>query len=88
MFNNYIINKTRNVKNKCYSFTNGVVINRHNIINTGDNYSLTKIHKLVNFSDNSYFTQEIEHKTNITNNITRHNHNNYEHNAIKRYISI
>ena len=28
--------------------------------------------------------QRIEHKNNITNNITRHNHNNYEHNVIKR----
>ena len=27
--------------------------------------------------------KKIEHTTNITNNTTRHNRNNYEHNAIK-----
>ena len=30
------------------------------------------------------FTKNIEYTNNITNNITRHNHNNYEHNVIKK----
>ena len=34
---------------------------------------------IINTSD-----KEIEHKNNIINNITRHNHNNYEHNVLKR----
>ena len=42
------------------------------------------MNKLVNFNDNSYFTKKIDHKNNITNNITRHHHNNYEHNVIKK----
>ena len=29
-------------------------------------------------------SKEIELKSDIANNITRHNHNNYEHNAIKK----
>ena len=38
----------------------------------------------MNITDNHYFTKKITHKTNIANNITRHNHNNYEHTATKR----
>ena len=37
----------------------------------------------MNFTDDQYFTKKIEHKLNTTNDITRHNHNNYEHNVIK-----
>ena len=51
---------------------------------TNDTYNLIKINEHVNFDDNGYFTQEIEHKHNIANNITRRNHNNYEHNVIKK----
>ena len=32
---------------------------------------------------NNYYTKKIEHTSNITNNFTKHNHNNYEHNVIK-----
>ena len=38
----------------------------------------------MNFNDNNYFAKEIEHNNNTTNNITRHNHYNYEHNVIKK----
>ena len=31
-----------------------------------------------------FFHKETEHTTNITNNITRHSHNNYEHKQIKK----
>ena len=61
---------------------------RHNTIYTNDNINVTKINKLVNFNDNSYFTKKTEHTHNITNNITRHSHNNYEHNVINKLISI
>ena len=33
---------------------------------------------------NNGFTKKIEHTNNITNNTTRHNHNNYENNTIKK----
>ena len=33
---------------------------------------------------NNYYTKKIKHTNNITNNITKHNHNNYEHNVIKK----
>ena len=53
-------------------------MNKHNIINTNDTYNIIKINKLVKFNDNSYFAKKIEHTSIITNNITRHDHNNYE----------
>ena len=75
-FKNYKI-KRRNVKNAYYMFTNDVVINKHNTIDSNDAYNVTKMNKLVNFNDNTYSTKKIEHTNNITNNTTRHNHNNY-----------
>ena len=88
VFNNNKTNKTHNVKKTYYNFI-GDAINKHNTINTNDTYNVTKINKPVNlndnnFNDNSYFTKKINHKSNITINITRHNHNNYEHNVIKK----
>ena len=73
-----------NAKKTHSKFTNDVVINKHTTINTNDTYNVSNINKLVNFNDNNYFTKKIEHNNNITNNITRHNHNNYEHNVIKK----
>ena len=84
VFSNYKINTTHNANKTYYNFTNGVVLNKHNTINTNDTYNVTKINKLANVNDNNYFTKKIEHKNNITNNTTRHNHNNYEHNVIKK----
>ena len=84
VFINYKIHKTHNVKKKYDICINDVVINKLNTINTNDTYNTNKTNNLLNLTDNQYFTKKIEHKNNITNNITRHNHNNYEHNAIKR----
>ena len=42
------------------------------------------MNKLVDFNDNNYFTKKMEHTSNITDNITRHNHNNYAHNVIQK----
>ena len=53
-------------------------------MNTNDTYNVTKINKLVDVNYNHYFTQKIEHTNEIATNITRHNHNNYEHNVIKK----
>ena len=82
VFNNFKINKTHNVKRTYYNFTNDVVINKHNTINTNDTYNIRKTNKLLKITDNQYFTKKIENTHNITNIITRHNHNNYEHNLI------
>ena len=60
VLNNYKINKTHNVKKAYYDFTNGVVINTQNTINTNDTYNVTKIDKLVNLNDNNWFTKKIE----------------------------
>ena len=84
MFNSYKVNKTHNVKKTYYNFNNDVVTNKHNAININDTYNVNKTNNLLNITDNDYFTTKIEHKNNITNNITRHNHNNYEHNVIKK----
>ena len=59
-----------------------IAISKHNTLNTNDTYNVTKINKLANFKYNNYFTKKTEHKNNITNDTTRHNHNNYEHNVI------
>ena len=67
-----------------YNFVDGVVINKHNTIYTNDNINVININKLVIFCDNNDSTKKIEHTNNITNNITRHNRNNFEHNAIKK----
>ena len=51
-------------------------MNQHNTINTNGTYNVTRRNKLVNLNDNNYPTKKIYHTSNITNNITRHNHNN------------
>ena len=57
-------------------------MSKHNPISANGTHNVTKIHKPVNLNDNNYFTQKIELNNNITDSITRHNHNNYEHNVI------
>ena len=39
---------------------------------------------MFNITDNNLYTQNKFNTSNITNKITRHNHNNYEHNVIKK----
>ena len=46
------------------------------------NINATNINKLVTFNYNTYFTEKLEHTRNTTNNITRQNHNNYDHDVI------
>ena len=78
------INKVSNLKKAYYDFIDDVVINTHNTIYTNGNITVTKINKHVNFNGNNYFTKIMEHTDITTNNITRHNHNNYEHNVTKK----
>ena len=82
--NNYKINKVSNVKKTYYNFTNDVLINKHNTINTDDTYNIIKNNNIFNLTDNNYYTKKNFNTSNISNNITRHNHNNYEHNVIKK----
>ena len=56
--NNHRINKAHNVKKAYHTFTNDVVINTHNTINTNDTYNATKINKLVNFSDQHFLQRK------------------------------
>ena len=84
VFNNYRINKTHNVKKTCYNSNNGVFVNKHNTINTNDTYNIPENNSLCNATDNNYDTKKNFTTSNITNNITGHNHNNYEHNVIKK----
>ena len=57
-------------------------INKHNTINTNDTYDITNT-SLYNVADNNCYTKKGLNTSNVTNNITRHNRNNYEHNVIK-----
>ena len=59
-------------------------IDKHNTINTNDTYNITKNNSLYKVTDNNYYTKKNFNTSNITNNITRHSHNNYEHNVIKK----
>ena len=83
MFDNHKINKTHNVKKTYYNFTNDAVNNKHNTINTNDTYNTTENNNLYNSTGNNYYSKKNFNTSNIKNNITRHNHNNYEHNLIK-----
>ena len=64
-------------------FTNDVVI-KLNTISTNATYNISKTNNLLNKTCNKYYTKKNINTCNITNNITRHNHNNYEHNVIKK----
>ena len=83
VFNSYKVNKTHDVKKTYYNSNNDVFINKHNTINTNDTYDITKDNSLYDVIGNNYYTKKINSTSIITNNITRHNHNNYEHNVIK-----
>ena len=85
VFNNYKVNETHNVKKTFSNFTNDVAINKHNTININDTYNISKTDNLLNSTDNQYLTKKISSTSNITNNVTRHNHNNYELNVIKHF---
>ena len=79
---NYKTNKVPNLKKTYYNLIDDAAINKHNTIYTNDTRNVTKINKL-DFNGSNYFTKNLEHTNDITNNITRLNHNNYEHNVIK-----
>ena len=56
-----------------------------NTINTNGTYNISKkANNLLYVNCNNYYIKKKFNTSNITNNITRHNHNNYEHNAIKK----
>ena len=59
------------------------MIHKTNAIYTNDNRNVTQHSELVNITSINYYTKKIERTNDTTNNITKHNHNNYEHNAIK-----
>ena len=46
-------------------------------------HTISKTNNLLNVTDNNYYTKKNINTSNTANNITRHNHNNYEHNVIK-----
>ena len=83
VFNNYKINKTHNVNKTYYNYNNDVFINKHNTINTNGTYNITNNNRLYDVTDNNHYAKKNFNTSNITNNVTRHNHNNYEHNVIK-----
>ena len=74
MFNNYNTNKTQNVTTTYYNITNDAVINRHNTITNNDTYNIGKTNNSLNITDNNYYTKNNINTSNISNNITRHNH--------------
>ena len=83
MFNNYKINKTHNVKKTCYNFNDNITLNKASINYSNDTCDTIKTNSTFNATDNQYFTKKTNNTSTISNNITRHNHNNYEHYVIK-----
>ena len=59
-------------------------INKHNTFNTNGTCNITKNNSLYKVTDNNYYTKKNFNTSNATNNITRHNHRNYEHNVINK----
>ena len=59
-----------------------MILNKTRNNDFGDTYNITKNSYTFNTTDNQCFTRN--HTSNITHNITRHNHNNYEHNVIQK----
>ena len=47
-------------------------------------HTIRKANNTFDTADNNHFTKKISNTSNITNNITRHNHNNCEHIVIKK----
>ena len=84
VFKNYKINKTHNANKTYCNSNNDVFINKHNTINTNDTYNITKDNSLYNVTGNNYYTKKKFNASNITNNITRHNRNKYQHNVTKK----
>ena len=81
------INKVSSTHNT-YHLIADVAVNKHNTRYANGNTSVTKIDQPLNFNDNNYFTNNIGHTSNITNNITRHGHNTYAHNVMNKLINI
>ena len=46
--------------------------------------NITKNDTLFNTTDSQYFTKKMNNTSNVTNNITRRSHNNYENTFIKK----
>ena len=78
VFDNCKINETHDVKKTYYNSNHDVFINKHNTINTNDTYNITNNNGLYNVTDNNYYTKKNFNTSNITNDITLHNHSNYE----------
>ena len=80
MFNNYKINKTHNVKKTYYNFNGDITLNKTSNNYSNDTYNIIKTNHTFNTTGNQYFTKKINSTSTISDNVTRHNHNNCEHN--------
>ena len=79
---NYKIVKTNNIRTTFYSFNEAITLNKTSNTRSNGTYIIIQTNNTFNTTDIQYFTQKINNTSNITNNITRHKHNNYEHNMI------
>ena len=82
--NNYQINKISNVRKTSYNFNDDVTLNKTSNKCSNDTYNLITTNNTFDTAAGQYFTKEINTTSHITNDITRHNHNNCEHNVIKK----
>ena len=77
-------NKINNVKKTYYNCNDDITLNKTSNNYYNDTYNITKNNNLFDVPDNNYYTKKNFNTSNITNNVTRHNHNKYEHNVIKK----
>ena len=80
--------KIQNLKETYCHFNDGITSNKTSNDYSNDTYNMIKTNNTFKTTDSQYSTKEINNTSTITNNITRHSHNNYEHNVIKKYINI
>ena len=81
--NNYKINEISNVKQAYYNFNGDITLNKASNQYSNGTYNIIKTNNTFDTTDSQYFSKKIEHES-ITNNVTRHSRNNYEHNAINK----
>ena len=81
---NYNSSKINNANKTYYNFNDNITLNKASNTYSNDTCNKIKTNNTFNTTGNKYCTKKIHNTSSITNDTTRHNHNNYEHNVIKR----
>ena len=80
--NSYRMHKINNVRTRIIIST-VTLLETEQVITTPMIHTIYPRITIYNITDNQYFTKKLNNTSNTTNNITRHNHNNYDNNVLK-----